>query len=138
VIISKFELRLAGGSPAASYFLLLRQKKVTKEKATLPSPKPPKPESAGRAAQKLGSLFWIFKVSEPQTSTPLIRPSDSDFGGAGRGKGQKLGRWRLNNDSTSNQAGRCHRCWLGTEGLASECPIERGLSIMLIAVVFRA
>jgi hypothetical protein len=30
---------LAGGCPAASYFLLLRQKKVTKEKATLPSPK---------------------------------------------------------------------------------------------------
>jgi dGTP triphosphohydrolase len=26
---------LAGGCPAASYFLLLRQKKVTKEKATL-------------------------------------------------------------------------------------------------------
>ena len=26
---------LAGGSPAASHFLLLRQKKVTKEKATL-------------------------------------------------------------------------------------------------------
>ena len=39
--------KLAGGCPAASYFLLLRQKKVTKEKATLPSPKPPKPESAG-------------------------------------------------------------------------------------------
>ena len=29
---------LAGGCPVASYFLLLRQKKVTKEKATLPSP----------------------------------------------------------------------------------------------------
>jgi hypothetical protein len=65
---------------------LLRQKKVTKEKATLPSPKPPKSESAGRAAQKLGSLLLIFNVSEPQTSTPLIRPADSEFGGAERGK----------------------------------------------------
>jgi len=76
---------LAGGSPAASHFFLCGQEKVTKKKATLPSPKPPKPESAGRAAQKLGSLIWMFKVSEPQTSTPLIRPADSDFGGAGRG-----------------------------------------------------
>jgi len=28
------KIKTAGGSPAASYFLLLRQKKVTKEKAT--------------------------------------------------------------------------------------------------------
>ena len=26
----------------------------------------------------------IIKESEPQTSAPLIRPTDSDFGGAGR------------------------------------------------------
>jgi hypothetical protein len=30
----KFKVNTAGGSPAASYFLLLRQNKVTKEKAT--------------------------------------------------------------------------------------------------------
>ncbi|OYY45503.1 MAG: hypothetical protein B7Y56_06185 [Gallionellales bacterium 35-53-114] len=29
-----FNFNFAGGSPAAGYFLLLRQKKVTKEKAT--------------------------------------------------------------------------------------------------------
>ena len=37
-VMEKFafsERPLAGGCPAASYFLLLRQKKVTKEKATL-------------------------------------------------------------------------------------------------------
>jgi hypothetical protein len=28
------QINIAGGSPAASYFLLLRQNKVTKEKAT--------------------------------------------------------------------------------------------------------
>ena len=78
----------AGGCPAASYFLLLRQKQVTKEKATLPSSKPPKSESAGRAAEKLGSLYLMFNVSEPQTPAPLIRPAESDFGEAGRGKGQ--------------------------------------------------
>ena len=32
---SKDEDNFAGGGPAASYFLLLRQEKVTKEKATL-------------------------------------------------------------------------------------------------------
>ena len=30
----KIKINFAGGSPAAGYFLLLRQKKVTKEKAT--------------------------------------------------------------------------------------------------------
>ncbi len=42
---------LTGGSPAASYFLLLRQKKVTKEKATLLIPETPEIASAGRAAK---------------------------------------------------------------------------------------
>jgi hypothetical protein len=31
--IQKRKVKVAGGCPAASYFLLLRQKKVTKEKA---------------------------------------------------------------------------------------------------------
>jgi len=71
----------------ANYFFLRGQEKVTKKKATPPSPAFgfPKSKSAGRAAQKLGSLYLIFKVSEPQTSAPLIRPTDSDFGGAERG-----------------------------------------------------
>ncbi|HTN94047.1 MAG TPA: hypothetical protein VMJ33_05670, partial [Gallionella sp.] len=32
--MTKIKINTAGGSPAASYFLLLRQNKVTKEKAT--------------------------------------------------------------------------------------------------------
>ncbi|MDP2265052.1 MAG: hypothetical protein Q8J70_00745 [Thiobacillus sp.] len=39
------------GLPAASYFLLLRQKKVTKEKATPLIPETPKIEPAGWAAK---------------------------------------------------------------------------------------
>jgi hypothetical protein len=42
---------LAGGSPAASHFLLSRQKKVTKEKATPLIPETPEIEPAGRAAK---------------------------------------------------------------------------------------
>ena len=78
----------------ASYFLLLRQKKVTKEKATLPFPKPPKPESAGRGGEELGSLLLMLKVSEPQTPSPLIRPADS--ASAGRKENQARGylSWR--------------------------------------------
>jgi len=30
----------------------------------------------------------IFNESEPQAPSPLIRPADSDFGGAGRGENQ--------------------------------------------------
>jgi hypothetical protein len=40
----------------------------------------------GGAETRLALL--ITKESEPQTSTPLIRPADSDFGGAGRGQSQ--------------------------------------------------
>ena len=34
LIMYSYRSRFAGGSPAASHFLLLRQKKVTQEKAT--------------------------------------------------------------------------------------------------------
>ena len=37
-------------------------------------------------AAKNSACFWMFKESRPQTPSPLIRPADSDFGGAERGK----------------------------------------------------
>jgi len=45
----------------ASHFFLRGQEKVTKKKATPTIPEFPKPESAGRAAQKLGSLIGYLK-----------------------------------------------------------------------------
>jgi hypothetical protein len=47
---------LAGGCPAASHFLLRRQKKVTKEKATPLIPETPEIEPAGWAAKN--SFFF--------------------------------------------------------------------------------
>jgi len=49
------------GLPAASYFLLLRQKKVTKEKATPLIPEFPKIEPAGWAA-KNSPRFCCFDL----------------------------------------------------------------------------
>jgi hypothetical protein len=46
---------IAGGSPAAGYFLLLRQKKVPKEKATLPH-RPFGLPSAGRKNRAAAQL----------------------------------------------------------------------------------
>ena len=50
-----------GGSPTASYFLLLRQKKVTKEKATLPY----RPSGSFGRAIKLGGC--ATRPSRPHT-----------------------------------------------------------------------
>jgi len=44
----------------ASHFFLRGQEKVTKKKATPPSPKPPKPESAGRAAKNSARFCWYW------------------------------------------------------------------------------
>ena len=75
------------GLPAASYFLLLRQKKVTKEKATPLIPETPKTEPAGWASEN-SPRFAVFNFvfcSVAQTPLPLIHPTDSIFGGAERG-----------------------------------------------------
>jgi len=51
---------LAGGSPAASHFLLSRQKKVTQEKATPTSPNSRKPSLPdGRRRTRTALLFLI-------------------------------------------------------------------------------
>jgi hypothetical protein len=78
---------LAGGCPAASYFLLSRQKKVTQEKATPHIPETPKIEPAGWAAKnspRFCQVDLIF-VSGAQTPLSLIHPAGSIFGGAERG-----------------------------------------------------
>ena len=46
-----YEIKTVGGSPTAGYFLLLRQKKISKEKATLPY----RPAGSFGRAIKLGS-----------------------------------------------------------------------------------
>ena len=91
---------LAGVARRQVTFFCCAKRKVTKKKATL-HPRIPevlpttcrvsglvdgyaKSESAGRAAKELGLLLLIFKESRPQTPSPLIRPADSDFGGAER------------------------------------------------------
>jgi len=54
---------LAGGSPAASHFLLSRQKKVTKEKATPTSPNSRKldlPDGRRRTRPALLFLIWLL------------------------------------------------------------------------------
>jgi len=69
---------------------LLRQKKVTKEKATPTSPKPRSlslPSGRQRTRPAFAVLILFF-VSVTQTPLPLIRPTDSDFGGAERGESQ--------------------------------------------------
>jgi len=76
--------------PAASHFLLLRQKKVTKEKATPLIPETPKIEPAGWAA-KNSPRFCYFELvfcERDSTPLPLIHPSGSIFGGAERGESQ--------------------------------------------------
>jgi hypothetical protein len=85
---------LTGGCPAASHFLLLRQKKVTKEKATPTSPNSRKSNLPdGRRRTRLAfAVLILFFVSEAQTPSPLIRPTDSIFGGAVRGESQKQNR----------------------------------------------
>ena len=79
---------LAGGCPAASDFLLLRQKKVTKEKATPLIPETPKIEPAGWAAKNSPRFCWVDLtfVSGAQIPLPLIHPAGSIFGGTEKGK----------------------------------------------------
>ncbi|MHB9158978.1 MAG: hypothetical protein ACYC2D_13135, partial [Thiobacillus sp.] len=72
-------------SPAASHFLLSRQKKVTKEKAPPLIPETPEIEPAGRAAKNSPRFVCISKVSGAQTPLPLIRPAGSISGGTERG-----------------------------------------------------
>jgi hypothetical protein len=71
---------------------LLRQKKVTQEKATPLIPETPEIEPAGRAAKNSPRFIWFSKVSGAQTPLPLIRPTDSISGGAERGYKSKPGR----------------------------------------------
>jgi len=73
--------------PAASHFLLSRQKKVTQEKATPLIPETPKIEPAGWAAKNSPSfaVFNFVFCSRAQTPLPLIHPAGSIFGGVERG-----------------------------------------------------
>jgi len=75
------------------YFLLLRQKKVTKEKATPLIPATPKTEPAGWEAKNSPRFCWVdlIFVSGTQTPLPLIHPPDSISGGAERGESQNQG-----------------------------------------------
>jgi hypothetical protein len=83
---------LAGGCPAASYFLLSRQKKVTKEKATPLIPEFPKTEPAGWATKNSPRFCSVdFIVSGAQTPLPLIHPTRLIFGGPVRGESQNQG-----------------------------------------------
>ncbi|MDO9358123.1 MAG: hypothetical protein Q7T70_03905, partial [Polaromonas sp.] len=63
---------LAGGCPAASTFLLLRQKKVTKEKATLLSASPLRYRCEGKPAM-LGPAGVELELTTLRQSLALIR-----------------------------------------------------------------
>ena len=65
---------LAGGSPAASHFLLLRQKKVTKEKATPLIPETPKIEPAGWAAKNSPRFCRVDLICERCSNTFAADP----------------------------------------------------------------
>jgi hypothetical protein len=64
---------------------LLRQKKVTQEKATLLIPETPEIASAGRAAKNSPRCCRCSKVSGAQTPLPLIRPAEAILGGTEKG-----------------------------------------------------
>jgi len=79
---------LAGGSPAASHFLLFRQKKSNQKKATPTSTNSRKPSLPG-GRQRTHPAFVVFNwffVSGAQTPLPLIHPAGSIFGVAERGE----------------------------------------------------
>jgi hypothetical protein len=68
---------------------LLRQKKVTQEKATPLIPETPEIEPARRAAKNSPRFIGMSKVSGAQTPLPLIRPAGSISGGTERGAKSK-------------------------------------------------
>src|SRR3989304_1377508 len=59
--------KTARGSPAASYFLLLRQNKVTKEKAT-PVCRPCGVPCVARLVRRLRNSHCVLKQSSPKSS----------------------------------------------------------------------
>jgi len=69
----KTNFNFAGGSPAAGYFLLLRQKKVTKEKAT-PIRHPFGIPCVARLARRLRNSHYVLRQSSPKSpdQPPLL------------------------------------------------------------------
>src|SRR3970282_2662400 len=64
---------IAGGSPAASHFLLLRQNKVTKEKAT-PVYRPCGVPCVARLVRRLRNSRYALRQSSPKSpvQSPLL------------------------------------------------------------------
>ena len=60
------KVNFAGGSPAAGYFLLLRQNKVTKEKAT-PVYRPCGVPCVARLVRRLRNSRYALKQSSPKS-----------------------------------------------------------------------
>jgi hypothetical protein len=88
----------AGRGLPGGKLLSFASPKVSNQRKGDPNiPEFPKLESAGRASKNSPRLavLILFFVSETQTPSPLIRPADSIFGGAVRGKSQKQnrGKW---------------------------------------------
>jgi len=65
---------LAGGCPAASYFLLLRQKKVAKEKATPLIPKPRKSSLPGGRQRTRPAFVMLINFCEQGSNTFAADP----------------------------------------------------------------
>ena len=67
------KIKTAGGRPAASHFLLLRQKKVTKEKAT-PVCRPCGVPCVARLVRRLRNSRYALKQSSPKSpdQPPLL------------------------------------------------------------------
>ena len=73
------KVKTVGGSPTASHFLLLRQKKVTKEKAT-PACRPFGVPCVARLVRRLRNSRYALRQSSPTT------PDQSPLLGGAQGK----------------------------------------------------
>ena len=78
IVVARGGLR-AGGGPAAGYFFLLRQKEVTKKKATADyCPSGSQTASAGRG-KHANSLRSDMRVSDPPPALTFWQQSQAEF-----------------------------------------------------------
>jgi hypothetical protein len=99
----KKQVNFAGGSPAAGYFLLLRQKKVTQEKAT-PIRHPFGIPCVARLVRRLRNSHDPLRVHVLKQSSPTSPDQPALLGGA-QGKAKRKSK-------TTEWAESAHSAWL--------------------------